>query len=88
MAVLVCQIYTLPEIQRVIIQNTRDTKALIFFNLITSIYGVWNFDFFRQFIPPICLPLNTMQVIALDYISASSLSAPYPGGFLYASNGT
>ena len=70
MAVLACQIYTLPEIQRVIIQNTRDAKASILINLLGSIYGVWNLDFFRQFIPPICLPLNTMQVIALDYLLA------------------
>ena len=64
MAVLVCQIYTLPEIQRVLVQNTRDTKASILIKLLGSIYGVWNLDFFRSFIPPICLPLNTMQMIA------------------------
>ena len=70
MAVLVCQIYTLPELQRVLVQNTRDAKDLILIKLLGSIYGVWNLDFFRSFIPPICLPLNTMQVIALDYLLA------------------
>ena len=70
MAVLVCQIFTLPEIQRVLVQNTRDAKSSIPIKLLGSIYGVWNLDFFRSFIPPICLPLNTMQVIALDYLLA------------------
>ena len=33
-------------------------------------YGIWNLDFFRTLIPPICLPLTTIQVIALDYLVA------------------
>ena len=61
MAVLLCQIYTLPEIQRVFTQNTRDTQTSVFINLMATLYGVWNLDFFRTFIPPICLPLNAMQ---------------------------
>ena len=69
-AVLFCQIYTLPEIQRVLIQNTRHTTFSIFLDIIGTVYGVWNLDFFRTFTLPICLPLNTMQVIALDYLLA------------------
>ena len=70
MVVLVCQIYTLPELQRVLVQNTRNTKAFFLLNLLCTIYGIWNLDFFRTLIPPICLPLNTMQLIALDYLLA------------------
>ena len=42
----------------------------IVFQILASLYGVFNLDFFRTLIPPICLPLNTMQVIALDYLVA------------------
>ena len=34
-------------------------------------FGIWNLDFFRMLIPPICLPLTAMQVIALDYLVAA-----------------
>ena len=35
-----------------------------------SIYGIWNLDFFRTLIPPICLKVNTLQAIAIDYCVA------------------
>ena len=37
-----------------------------------AIYGIWNLDFFRTIIPPqsICLPVNTLEAIAIDYIAA------------------
>ena len=31
---------------------------------------MWNLDFFRTFLPPICLNINTLQVLALDYVIA------------------
>ena len=31
---------------------------------------IWNLDFFRALVPPICLPLTTLQIIALDYLVA------------------
>ena len=36
--------------------------------LLSTIYGFWNLDFFRTFIPhKICLKVNTLQALALDY---------------------
>ena len=70
LVVLLCQVYTLPEILRVIIQNLRHNKALVFLKILASLYGVWNLDFFRTLLPPICLPLNTLQILALDYLIA------------------
>ena len=32
--------------------------------------GIWNLDFFRTVIPDICLNVNTLQVLALDYLVA------------------
>lgn len=40
--------------------------------LLFSAYSVWNLDFFRYFIPPLCLKenLSTVYIIFLDYIAA------------------
>ena len=35
-----------------------------------TIYGIWNLDFFRTLLPDNCLKINTLQVLALDYIIA------------------
>ena len=70
LAVFLCQIYATPECQRVIIQYSRHTSYIIYFKLLVTLYGVLNLDFFRAFIPALCLQLNTVQVIALDYLTA------------------
>ena len=70
MAILICQIYAIPESQRVIYQYTRNSHFVVPFKLISTLYGIWNLDFFRALIPPICLPLDTVQVIAIDYLTA------------------
>ena len=35
-----------------------------------AVYGIWNLDFFRTLLPDNCLKINTLQVLALDYIIA------------------
>ena len=35
--------------------------------ILLAIYGLWNLDFFRTLIPRICLKVDTLQVLALDY---------------------
>ena len=37
---------------------------------IAALYGIWNLDFFRTLIPHICLEVNTLQTLALDYAIA------------------
>lgn len=39
--------------------------------VIASLYGFWNLDFFRPLLPRICLKLTTLQVLSLDYIIAA-----------------
>ena len=68
--ILVCQIFTLPGNIRYAVQFFRNTNIMLFVDFVATIYGVWNLDFFRILSPPICLPLNIMQVIALDYLVA------------------
>ena len=70
LAVLLSQIYSSPEMIRVLLQNTRDTKLEFLVHIMEGVYGIWNLDFFRTLIPPICFPLTTIQVIALDYLVA------------------
>ena len=38
--------------------------------VIAVLYGIWNLDFFRTLIPHICLEVNTLQALALDYAIA------------------
>ncbi len=38
--------------------------------IVLTIYGIWNLDFFRVFIPPTCLNISTLQIHALDYAIA------------------
>ena len=50
------------------VQNPAGAEATA--QILLVIYGVWNLDFFRTVIPPICLEVNTLQAIALDYCVA------------------
>ena len=38
--------------------------------VIWTVLGIWNFDFFRALLPGICLNINTLEVLALDYLIA------------------
>ena len=67
--VLFCQLLSQPALLRVLIQD-RDRDVFPYMESLFTLYGIWNLDFFRLVIPPICLPLNTMQMIALDYLVA------------------
>ena len=71
LVIFLCQVYSLPESLRILKQCTRGTTVMIFFDFIATLYGIWNLDFFRAIVPPICLPINTLQVIALDYLTAA-----------------
>ena len=68
--VLLCQLFSQPFVLRLLIQLIRDLNYLCYMKFFLTLYGIWNLDFFRLVVPPICLPLNTMQMIALDYLVA------------------
>ena len=69
-AILFCQALAFPSVLRITTQLTRNTWKYLYIQFVATVYGIWNLDFFRALLPPICLPLNTMQVIALDYLVA------------------
>ena len=68
--VLFCQILALPVHLRFLIQMTRNIHSQIFIKIMATLYGIWNLDFCRTLVPPICLHYTTMQIIALDYLVA------------------
>ena len=68
--VFFCQMLALPVSLRYLLQLTRNNNTIIAIKILATLYGIWNLDFFRSVVPPICLPLNIMQIIALDYLVA------------------
>ena len=69
--VLICQLFSLPFILKfLMLRYIHDGKIIYFIKVLATLYGIWSLDFFRVVIPPICLPLNTMHIIALDYLVA------------------
>ena len=68
--VLYCQILSSPMSSMFLFQCSRGTYYWYYIKFLSTLYGIWNLDFFRSLIPPICLPLNTMQMMALDYLVA------------------
>ena len=41
--------------------------------VIFTLYGFWNLDFFHTLLPHICVKINTLQTLALDYAVAMHL---------------
>ena len=68
--VLCCQLLSSPASLMFLLQWTRGTHGWYYVKVLSTLYGIWNLDFFRSLIPPICLPLNTMHIMALDYLVA------------------
>ena len=68
--VLLCQFFSLPFVLQYLLQYIHESKSLYYFKFLATLYGIWSLDFFRVVIPPICLPLNTLHIIALDYLVA------------------
>ena len=68
--IILCQLLSVPVVLRYLLQLDHDPNSLRYIKFLATLYGIWNLDFFRLVIPPICLPLNTMHIIALDYLVA------------------
>ena len=68
--VFTCQLFSTPTHMRYLMQFSRNLSGLAAVKTLATVYGVWNLDFFRTLIPPICLPLHTLQILTLDYLIA------------------
>jgi len=69
--VTVSQTIAIPANVRVLlvaIYNNSSPGASIAVRILTTVYGVWNLDFFRTLVPhAVCLKVDTLQALALDY---------------------
>jgi len=45
----------------------RHPEFTIPIQILATLYSIWNLDFFRMILPQICLKVNTLQSLALDY---------------------
>ena len=66
------QVVAAPIQIRILLLSNRYTSPLIavLTNVVLTLYGIWNLDFFRTLQPGVCLHLNTLEVLALDYLIA------------------
>lgn len=69
--VVYSQTISTPANIRMILQFLKDyPSSSLPVKVISTLYGVWNLDFFRMLLPPFCLKLSIFQVLALDYVIA------------------
>ena len=47
-----------------------DRIPKVFLSFLASVYGIWNLDFFRVVLPDVCLNINALHTLALDYLIA------------------
>ena len=66
--VTVAQIIAAPQYLRLLLGTKH--KYLPPIQILATVYGIWNLDFLRTVIPPICINLSTLQALSLDYAIA------------------
>ena len=65
------QAFASPLNARIVLMATKHNPPVnIMANVVFTVLGIWIFDFFRAFMPGICLNINTLEVLALDYLIA------------------
>ena len=71
--VLICQVLSAPGLVRFLHLSTEyNPIGRIFCHVLSTVYGIWNLDFFHSVYPPFCLhpKLTTLRVLVLDYAVA------------------
>ena len=68
--VLFCQIVTLPPLARAFENSPNPSPASLITEVFMTFYGIWNLDFFRFFLPSMCLNTSALVTISLEYIVA------------------
>ena len=66
------QSFSVPTMSRVIFISIRNQPRIHqhILKILLSLYGIWNFDFFRPFYSDICLGIDLLPTLALDYAIA------------------
>ena len=66
--VFISQILAAPANARFLLLTLQDLPTFsVVVRIVLAMYGIWNLDFFRTLIPNICLEVNTLKAIVLDY---------------------
>ena len=69
--VVYSQTIATPANMRMVLEASyRYPKITLPTKLVGALYGIWNLDFFRTLLPPICLKISSVQALALDYLIA------------------
>ena len=59
------------RVMLIAIKHTNNNYIILTMKIVSAFYGFWNLDFFRMFIPGICLDLSMPSILALDYAVAA-----------------
>ncbi len=63
------QAVSVPAMSRVIILSFKgQSKYLTFIKILGSFFSIWNLDILRAFSPPMCLHINSLDILALDIV--------------------
>ena len=69
--ITICQGLVSPTCMRFYLRVARERPDLnVAFKVLSTLYGVWNLDFFRTVFPPLCLEISILQALVLDYAVA------------------
>ena len=64
--IFVSQAFSMPAYTRLILHSTRGTTQTSM-KVLSALYGIWNLDFVRAFTTGICLKIDSLSILALDY---------------------
>ena len=68
--ILFCQLLSSPVLVRAWYKELQGSGMEVPFNVATTLHGVWNLDFFRAIYPDLCLRIEPLQGLSLDYAIA------------------
>ena len=69
--IFLTQTFVSPLNVRIVLMATKHNPPVnIIAKIIETVLGIWVLDFFRALLPGICLNINTLEVLALDYLIA------------------
>ena len=69
--IFLTQAFVSPINARIVLMATKYNPPVnIMAKIGMTIFGIWILDFFRALLPGICLNINTLEVLALDYLIA------------------
>lgn len=67
MFIIISQTLTPLFVRDVVATQWYNLHEQIYVRILLAVFGVWNLDFARTLLPPICLNVSTREAIAMDY---------------------